>query len=81
MQSTVGAVPLIKYSYFATGEQETLTFTIDAGGSRAVAGLSFNNVFIVRAQIGEAPVIPEATEDMGELSLLPTQAATKILGV
>ena len=28
-------------------------------------------------QIGEAPVMPEATRDIGELSLLPTQAATK----
>ena len=28
--------------------------------------------------MGEAPVIPEATEDMGVLSLFPTQVATKI---
>lgn len=27
--------------------------------------------------IGEAPVMPEATLDMGELSLLPTQVATR----
>jgi len=33
---------------------------------------------MVCAQIGEAPVIPEATRLIGELSLLPTQVATKM---
>ena len=32
---------------------------------------------MVCAQIGEAPVMPEATDDMGVLSLFPTQVATK----
>lgn len=80
-QLILGAVPWIKYSYLGVGEQETLSLTIDFGGTKAVAGLSFNKACIVLAQIGEAPVIPEATEDIGELSLLPTQIATKISGV
>lgn len=76
-QLIFGAVPWIKYSYLGVGEQETLRATIDSGGTKAVAGLFFNKACIVLAQMGEAPVIPEATEDIGELSLLPTQVATK----
>ena len=48
-----------------------------SGGAKAVLlGLLSSSFRIILDQIGEAPVIPEATWLMGELSLLPTQAAT-----
>ena len=48
-----------------------------AGVAKAVlVGLFSKSSLIIFDQIGEAPVTPEATWLMGELSLLPTQAAT-----
>lgn len=48
---------------------------------KEVWGADFSNSVMVRLQMGEAPVIPEATEDMGVLSLLPTHVVTRMSGV
>jgi len=76
-QFILGAVPLTKYSYLGFSVQERLTAIMLDGTENGRGGWSLTSDFMVRAQMGEAPVIPEATDDMEELSLLPTQVATR----
>ena len=62
-------------------EGQRAIFTKSSGLAKARLSDLLSNFVIVRLQIGEAPVIPDATDDMGVLSLLPTQVATSKLGV
>jgi hypothetical protein len=58
------------------------SLTILPGMAKGVLlGLFFIRLVIIFDQIGEAPVTPEATRFMGELSLFPTQVATTKSGV
>ena len=60
---------------------EILLLTIFSGGLNGDTSLFSRSFFMVRAQIGDAPVMPEATEDIEVLSLFPTQVATSKSGV
>ncbi|OGD62015.1 hypothetical protein A2160_00400 [Candidatus Beckwithbacteria bacterium RBG_13_42_9] len=80
----VGSVPGRKYSVF-TGQPsqgkrplrlQTATALRFGGGEKAWEGKGRSSSAITLCQIGEAPVIPEATAFMGVLSLLPTQTVT-----
>ena len=51
------------------------------GARNGALGWSLSKVAIVRLQMGDAPVMPEATLLIGVLSLLPTQVAMRRLGV
>ena len=87
-QDVFGSVPSLEYSYL-TGQpsQESVpvrvqmgTFTIPIGvvvSTWVVWGVDSRIVLKIFAQIGEAPVIPEAIRDIGVLSLLPTQVETR----
>lgn len=77
LQSGFWILPGTKYSYLGEDVQEILILTISEGTKNGLAGEVVRSDCIVRAQMGEAPVIPEATADMGVLSLLPTQVATR----
>ena len=48
-----------------------------SGTFQSIEGSVFNIAVMILFQIGEAPVTPEATLLIGELSLLPTQVNTK----
>ena len=88
-QWVFGSVPEIKYSGLVGQSLQVSwpvrvqisTLTILAGGVKVWVGWSCKSKVMILFQIGEAPVMPEATWDMGELSLLPTQTAVKKLGV
>jgi len=69
-------LPGTRYSYRG-GLQETFCLTRLEGREKGVVGLLEISFFMTVAQIGLAPVIPDATELMGELSLLPTQTETR----
>lgn len=89
-QADFGCVPLVKISFLILGQAgqarvlvrgQMATLTRLLGVTKGGGGLCANRVVKVWAQMGEAPVMPEAMELMGELSLLPTQTATNRLGV
>src|SRR3989344_8209903 len=50
-------------------------------GPKCPASILSSASLIILFQIGDAPVTPEATADIGELSLFPTQVATTTSGL
>src|SRR3990167_8101885 len=83
--SSPGWVPLIKISVLSPNPswarypetESTETVTIPLGTSKPTLGLPARASKRTLRQMGEAPDTPEATFDIGVLSLLPTQTPTK----
>jgi len=90
LQETFGSVPLTKYS-FLVGQpsQVRVPVRVQIGTEIKLSGLAisfgwgyFSIIWLkILAQMGEAPVMPEATRDIGSLLLLPTQEATRKVSV
>ena len=85
VQALIGWVPLRKYSYLV-GQFSQASSPVNSqipilikfeGTSKPFGGWSLIISLMMFDQMGEAPVIPEATRLMGEPSLLPTQVATR----
>ncbi len=57
--------------------EQIFTLEIPSGVFQSIEGALSNTADIISFQIGEAPVTPEAIWLIGELSLFPTQVATR----
>lgn len=86
-QEVFGSFPFLKYSNLVGQPSQgrvpvrvQILILISSPGAvtESIWEMFFSKTtFIIFAQIGEAPVIPEAIFDMGWLLLLPTQVETK----
>ena len=80
-------MPFTKYSYFVGQPSQVrvpvrvrIEIFTSSGGAvfvRVDEEVASRIVLTIFAQMGEAPVIPEAMLDMGELLLFPTQVETR----